>query len=445
MGPRLHVITNSEIEDFRKCRAYWGFRYPEGLRPKVVGESLGFGKLYHAGAAAGWWAAWQEEPSWATLGLARERAESAAISAVREQTTKGIRALRETERPENEDELVEEAREHQRIAEWALAHYFTVCRNDFLKIPLAIEAPFSVKIPNAAGTGGVLGQEGVFDLVLWDPVESILSIEDHKTTAYGIDALSPRLPLDTQMSGYVRALRMLVDTTFPTGSFWQQTTTAARLAMAVQAHRILKAQTGVLQFNVVRRAMPSEPSVNLLKLPAGMAKLDTPLANLFRAQEADGVARGLVSAAQIDTTPEVYRAALDAQERDRFQLATEKQLTLLEALKQRPDTYFAQQPFYRGPTELERWRREMWVEARQIREANRDPSMRTRNPHACTSPGSPKCVYAAVCLDPGSPVARAEFRAATSRHEEVVEAHGGQRTGDTSSKTLIGPGPADPF
>jgi hypothetical protein len=442
MTRRLHVLTNSEIEDFRKCRAYWGFRYPDGLRQKVVGESLGFGKLYHAGAAAGWRAAWQYPPEADPVIAPRvTRAIGAAIQTVREQTAQGVSELR-AEAPENEEERSAEAFEAQTTAEWALQHYFETCSADLRKIPLAIEAGFRCKIPNAAGNGGMLIQDGVYDLILWDPVEGILSIEDHKTTGYGIETLSPRLPLDTQMSGYVRALRVLVDQQFPAGDFWRQTTWAAQVAASVEAPRIQKAREGVLQFNVVRRALPAAPSVNLLKLPAAMARLNTPIADLLRDQEADGIPRGPVSSALIDTTAAVYREALDRQVHERFQAVTDKQLARLAELDQRRDSYFAQQQFYRGPDELERWRKEMWVEARQIREAERDPSLRTRNPHACTSPSAPKCVYAAVCLDPESPVARAEFRAATSRHEEIAEAHGGQRT---SGSTLIGPGPADPF
>lgn len=439
---RLHVLTNSEIEDFRKCRAYWGFRYPDGLRQKVVGESLGFGKLYHAGAAEGWRSAWETDVLEEPIRVRAARAAESAILRVRKQTAQGVSELR-AEAPEDEEERSAQAFEALATAEWALRHYFETRAADLRKIPLAIEAAFRCKIPNAAGNGGMLIQDGVFDLVLWDPLEGILSLEDHKTTGYGIETLAPRLPLDTQMSGYVRALRVLLDQQFPTGDFWAQTTWAARVAASVEAPRIQKAQVGSIAFNVVRRALPSTPSINLLKLPAGMAKLQTPLADLLRAQEADGVPRGLVSAALIDTTAAVYQEALDRQVHDRFQAVTDKQLQRLSELEQRRDGYFAQEQFYRGPDELERWRKEMWVEARQIREAERDPSMRTRNPHACTSPSAPKCVYAAVCLDPESPVARAEFRAATSRHEEIAEAHhGGQRT---SGQTFIGPGPSDPF
>jgi hypothetical protein len=173
--------------------------------------------------------------------------------------------------------------------------------------------------------------------------------------------------------------------------------------------------------------MPEEPKINLLRLPKAQAALHTPIADLLRAQEADGVPRGEVSAAAIDTTFEVYQAALEAQVRGRFQDITDKQNARLTELSARPDTYLAQLEFYRGPEELERWRREMWVESRLMRLSETDPSMRTRNPAACSLPQSPRCVYAGLCQDPTNPVARAEFRVAESRHEEVSAAHDGQR------------------
>jgi hypothetical protein len=433
----LQIITNSEVEDFRRCHAYWGFRYPEGLRPLEEVPSKGFGSLYHQGAASGWRAAWCEQEL--SIESRRERAIAASVETV----GKAVAANREevakawTGEQDALDELVAELDEHREIAFWALPNYFTRQASDLRMVPVAIEAPFDVPIPDVRGLPHVLRQQGVLDLVLWDRDAGLVFVQDHKTSGYGVDTMAKRLPLDTQMSGYIRAVDWVTRRIANTGliSVWSSfTTPAADELVRNHAADVASAGMGPIMINFARRARPARPKVNKFSLPAKMRALpsNAHLTALYDAQEADGIARGEVSVALLDTTAEVYSEALLTQVTERHQPITDKQREFLESLRGKPDTFFQQLEFYRGPEELERWRQEMWVEAARIRAATKDPKLRTRNPHACAGPTSPKCVYAEVCMSPDSPEARARFRVATDRHEEVRDAHGasGHRQAD---------------
>lgn len=458
MNRHLHVITNSEIEDFRKCRALWGYRNAELLRPIHEPVSLNYGKLYHLGCDAGWMAAW-EELGWST-GERLSRAISGALVAMHDAVAEHKLWL-EVEAPFEQADAREaalaELQEQAEVAQWAVAHYFQRREQDLDLVPLAIEAPFDVPIPNRAGQASHLWQDGKMDLVLWDRQAAQILLHEHKTTQYGVQTFEGRLPLLTQPTGYLRALQVLLERvyregwaptdTHPQATFWEHTTPAVQMLMARERGTILGATTGTIAFNVSRRAKPNKPKVNKLRMPASAAKLDTPLARLLREQEADGVNRGEVSVAEIDTLPEVYERALDEQAQVRHQPVTDEQRAKLAALQGKARSFFEQFEFYRGPEELERWRKEMWVEARQIREAEREPSMRTRNPYACTGPGSPPCTFSAVCLAPGDPVARAAFRVAAVKHEELSHGDGGFRIHERGQgKSLLGaPAPPEPF
>jgi hypothetical protein len=255
------------------------------------------------------------------------------------------------------------------------------------------------------------------DLVLWDRLEGLIELQDHKTTKDGIQSLERRLPLNTQVTGYLRAIRRLLGV--PNAEFWSHTPAAARELFANHYGEISRLEIGTVTFNVSRRARPHVPKRNKLTKKAAR---ESDGGELFADQERDGVPRGEVSVAQIDTTAEVYGEALLEQVTERNLPITEKQQALWDSLKGRVDTYYGQLEFYRGPAELERWRSEMWVESRGLRAASRDPGLRTRNPGACTSPGSPPCAYSALCTAPDDPEARGRYRVAETAHEEVTEA-----------------------
>jgi hypothetical protein len=445
MRRHLHVITNSEIEDFRKCRAYWGYRDAELLRPLEQPLELSYGTLYHLGCDAGWRAAWSELELSTTDRL--HRACSGAMLAIHQASAEHRTRLETEAEGDRQQQALEELTEQTEIAQWATVHYFERRVEDLDLVPIAIEARFDVPIPTRAGQGGHLHQNGKMDLVLWDRRASQILLDEHKTSGYAVQTYEGRLQLLTQPTGYLRALQVLLARVSVAGwgsGFWNQTTPAVRGLMERERAAIWRSTAGLIRFNVSRRAKPGVPSVNQLRMAAKAAALDTPLSRLYHAQEQDEVNRGEVSAADIDTLPRVYQRALDEQVRERHQPVTDKQRARLAALEAKANPYFQQFEFFRGPAELERWRQEMWVEAKAIRAAERDPTLRTRNPYACTGPGSPKCVYAGVCASPEDPEARAAFRVATTRHEELDHGDGGFGIEQWSAQSVSRPAP-DPF
>lgn len=440
----LHLVTNSEIEDFDRCHAYWGYRYAELLRPLEEPISIGYGDLYHEGCQAGWMAAWwdPELPNTSR----RTNAAAAGMAAIRVLAGKKLNEVlaRGSLSLDQIEALEAEYAEHTEIAQWALFHYFQQPTTDLDLVPLAIEASFDVPIPTRSGQGGMLHQSGKMDLVLWDRQACQIILEDHKTTGYAVQSYEGKLALIPQPTGYLRALGVLLERVYRDGwwpagpgtGFWSHTTPAAMQLMQRHRKDIAGATLGQIAFNVSRRAKPKKPDVNLLRAAKGILAVNPRLAALAAAQEQDGLPRGEVSAAEIDTLPEVYEAALVEQESARGQPRTEKQLARLGALAGKTSSFFARHEFYRGPEELERWRAEMWVKAKALREAEKYRQYRTRNPHACTGPAAPKCLYASICTSPGDPVARAGFRVAATRHEELDHAGPGntvERTGGSGA------------
>lgn len=433
MKHALHVVTNTEVSTHRQCPARWGFAYGELLRPMVKAGPLQWGELYHYGAEVGWNAAWSvaEMSTDARLNAAL----GAAPIAIGERAAEHIRVIEATDYPAEVDKnaLCEETEQSAKVASWSVAHYFARARGDLSMVPLMIEGKYTMPMPNAAGMpSGTLATAGVIDLLLWDRELGRLVVQDHKGIASDVHSVEKRVELDTQLVGYVCAVKMLVRQLGgpKSGQLLSElfhTTQAARLVAAQGIAEIRGATIGAVTYNVARRKMPSEPKLNLLKKNACVTPMHR---ELLAQQEADGEPRGEVSVAQIDTLPEVYQRALEAQIVERELPATEKQQALLATLRQRGDTYFSQIEYFKSADAIERWRKELWVEAKRIRAAERDPSLRTRNPLACTLPTSPACPYAAVCLTPDDPIARKAYRVAASKHEELNDDGNGDESGD---------------
>lgn len=403
---QLEILTNSELNAWRECPARWGFSYAEGLRPTDASVPLTFGSLYHLGAAAGWHGAWSD------LEMPESSRRDRAIAAAKEK-------ILATARPALEAGLYDEEFNFEDLVSTALfaaEHYFKNT-TDLSFIPLAIESAFRVPVPDNRGAKSHLLLEGVMDLVLYDPRSNRAIIQDHKSLGASVHTIEARLELDTQLTGYTMALHQMLRRPADFPGFWNGPKAARATAMSY-GEKMRTASLGNVAFNVVRRARPSLPKLNILtKKAATTEQLRADLA----AQETDGVSRGEVSVALIDTMPGMYEDALLDQAM-RGLPVTEKQKDRLNQLKQRGDTYFLQAEFFRGPEALERWRKELWVEQRRMRAARENPGDRTRNPNACTAPGTRSCAYKAVCINPGDPAARASFRVATDPHEEVRQA-----------------------
>lgn len=415
----LHVVTNSEVTCFRQCKAKHGFAYIDLLRPQLTPHPLNWGTLYHHGADAAWMAAW----TWpeASIEARLAAALGAAPVSIGEKAAEHIAEIEGAtyHGDVNKDELCQETEDAAKGASWSVAHYLHQARNDLAMVPIMVEGSYEVKIPTAGGKGGMLVAAGKTDLVLFDLQLGRIVVQDHKGTASDVHSIEKRLELDTQLVGYVCAVKALIDgLTSPSDLASLPTTAAAKLVLARHFAQLRGATVGSIGYNVVRRKMPSAPNLNLLKKNACITAEHF---ELLKAQETDGVARGEVSVAAIDTLPKMYSDALEAQIMGRSLPATEKQLALLERLRAKGDSFFAQIEYFKGADAIERWRKELWVEAKLMRQAEREPELRTRNPMACTLPSSPPCAYSLVCLNPGDPAALRSYRVAKSKHEELKD------------------------
>jgi hypothetical protein len=409
MPKRLQVVTNSELECWRTCPARWGFAYVDMLRPPVSAPSLRIGDIYHGGVAAGWTAAW------ASPCASTEDRRVAAVTAAETNVVQAFVSFREHmltldgQDGVNATEILAESEAEEKRALWMVGFYFQTISEQLQLIPLAIETSYEVPIPNAVGRPGKPHHSGKIDLVLLDPSNGSVIVDDHKTTKYGVQTQGKKLLLNTQISGYLRAVQSLK----PHGA------TPGAIESAKQFGAI-DFSNPLARFTVIRSTPPAQPKINLLeKLPKGTEPSSKYL-ELRDAEAAGKGNQGLVSVAAIDTLPEIYSAALEAQFFERELQITDKQRERLATLRVQGNGFFAQHEFTRGAEELERWRAEIWIEAARMREAEKDPRKRTRNPGACTALASPDCPYHSVCLDPYSQAVRKFYRVATTRHEEVA-------------------------
>ena len=415
----LHVVTNSELTTFRTCRARHGFEYIDLLRPLVQALPLTWGSLYHHGADAGWMAAWLVPGASPAARLAAACA--AAPVAIGEKAAEYIAVLEGTTFPEGVDvaALCQETEEAAKVASWSVVHYLQQAQADLVMVPLLVEGKYQIAVPNEGGRPGMLKAAGQIDLLLWDRQGGRVVVQDHKGIGTNVSDVERRVVLDTQLVGYVSAATELLRgaRTNPVGFLERLATTqAARNVVAANLEELLRATVGSIAYNVVRRAMPRDPNINLLKKSQCVTGVH---AELMRVQETTGEPQGEVSVAEIDTLWSRYQAALERQIVERELPATEKQLAKLEALKARGDTYFRQIEHFKDGDAIRRWQRELWVESRRMRASERDVRERTRNPQACTQPSSPVCPFSVVCLAPADPLARKHYRVAKVKHEEL--------------------------
>lgn len=394
------MLTNSELEAFDACRALHGYTYHEGLRPKVTARPLTLGTMGHMGVKAGWNAAcatsaitapWDER---ATLAI---RASEMAINEANDDAAVEI----DSAGGDMVQERLDDLNDDRLAALFAVRHYFqqNIDIFDITRfVPIAIERPFSVILPTATGRPSVIEYNGVMDLVVYDRERNHLVVEDYKFTTKNPVSYERKIALSTQLTGYLVALRQMQRSIrlLEFGGIRDSYLDAVG-ADFVELH---SATTGSIAYNVIRAVVPKQPLINK---------------------------NGLVSCQQIDTLPSIYQNALFLQETERGKPTTPEQMELLARIKAKA-CWFQKIEFFRDENEIQRWRREVEVKAREIRASERHPELRVRNPGHCSSPSSYGCSMAIVCMDPDSEETRKNsYRVARSRHEEVEQAIGNQK------------------
>lgn len=409
---QLMVLRNSELESWRLCHARHGYQWIDGLQPRELVRALTFGTLHHVGVAAGWLAAWRE-PDWSNAQRKAEAVAAAAL-ALGKRTGEFLLELERMPQTEDTERMREETLEASNTALWTVQHYFDRSEHLLHWVPLGVELSFQVPVLNRVGKPDILIHEGTMDLVLWDRDTGRIVVDDHKTTSNDPELLNKKLELETQLTGYVNAVeRLHKSCRLVTGA-----TDAARAVVAAGASDWNTATIGSVAFNVARSRKPSHPTLNLLT----KKQVQTSNQSELYARQESGEERtpmGEVSVKQIDTLPEIYRAALEDQLIDRELPITDKQRELLASLERKGDTYYRRFEGYKNPDERERWRSEMWTDSKRIRDARKDRLLRTRNPLACTGPASPRCQYALICSSPDDPIARGAYRVEAEETERA--------------------------
>lgn len=399
---KLQVLTNSEVEAHDGCPAMHGYGYHELLRPKLTGFRLSRGTIGHAGLAAGWRRAWDSDTYWLPIAERIELATRAAQEAIAAAVVRAEQEIRANSQLEGAEELLTELEESKRICEFVCSLYFKTRAEELDPsrfIPLAIEQPFEILLRNSRGNVTTINYSGVIDLVLLDLEANAIRVEDHKFPERPGLTYERRLPLATQMSGYVYAVRELAK--LPMHSFWEYGRGA--MVAAGRAHAALSnAQVGAVAYNLIKARLPAQPAINQ---------------------------NGQVSIAKLDTLPEIYSDALFVQASERNIPITEKQHEFLGKLKLKPP-WITKVEYYRGEEEIQRWLAETCIKAAQIRESERRPELRVRRSGHCTGVTSARCSFESVCMDPTSQHTRDTFyRVATSRHEEIeaIEQNGSEK------------------
>lgn len=379
---KLQILNNSEWGDWRQCPRKWGFRYPESLVPIDRGPVyLDWGTLYHVGTATLWGLVPQSD-------ISRDEAITRALAASAAQAQEWTEQV---SLGEERDIAIERLNEILPEVDWAVEYYAEQRWYQLqTMVPVCIEERF--EIPMGAG----LRFHGTPDLAYFDPNHGDIVVNDGKTSANDVHSYEGRLQLDTQSSGYVWLVRKALER--------GQLKRPEGVPQDAQV-------SGRFVWTVAKRKIPTKPRTNLLKKADFWNKAmgvepDFDLMEALNLQKEDGVPRGLVSAnIQIDTLPQVYEQALQDQLQRRLPV-TEAQRELLQRLKRKGDSYLQDTEHVVTDAQVERWEQEFRVDAKRMRAARKDPTLRTRNSLACSLPGSAPCAYRSVCIDPD---ARAQF------------------------------------
>lgn len=362
---QLQVLTPSELSSFRSCRQRWWLNYDQRLDP-IRDDSYvrNLGNLYHGCVALGITAIYRNWQSAPVTPMDAEHGYEVAVDhalklLAKQTPTNGADVEALTEWQQMGDKLFSMLRSY-----WD----FMVDRWEHL-VPLYVEGRFRVPILNNGGKVGHLWLEGMWDVVWWDKRQQALFTEDHKTTSKGFSEIERRLPLDVQMSSYVYALKATLRARLKP----KQTELWPGYEALGITHAAIDA-VGIVRYNVVRTKAPTRPKTNK---------------------------DGTISVAAIDTTPDMYRAALESQEGTPKPAVAEKQQALLAKLEATPPEYFRQIEHHWSERELERWRKEVWIEAADMRSVSRKPERATRSQWFCTE-GPYGCSYEDGCLEPDS-------------------------------------------
>lgn len=347
------TFTNSELSSYRSCPARWGYSYAELLTPiSEAPSAASWGSLAHAALRVG--------IDGLSAGWAMDRIERALDD-----------ELRAAPNPEEITQVKQVVmRELQRG---------TFDQHQVLATEYAFKVPFGADREYAGQIDLITREQSTQQIVVWD----------HKFVA-NLDSYESRAAIDTQAAGYIYA----VDWLAKSGLFGAY-----------------KGQISRFTWNLIRRKVPREPTVLLAK--KGDFKVAGEWEEASRVQAQSG-ACGLVSSAAVDTTVQIYAAALHRQVQRGFPI-TENQGERLAELGTKRWNHL--QEHFVSRDDVDRWAREAIVIMRRAESAEERPEERTRSPEACSMF---PCRFSEICLI-DSPETRAAYRIRDARHHEIQE------------------------
>ena len=455
----LQTLSHSRVAVSRDCPAKYGYRYVDGLRAKVEKDPTRLrGRGMHEGLAAGY-QKWRDlrlavtdprlgSSTCVDLGIAPvELIRTAALEMALFKHKNALALLDDARQKGAPVEVCDEV--HEKLVEtyeadsWALGHFFDIVvpRDYARKTPILIEHEFDVPLLDVRGAARHLRWVGYLDCVMYDEKLRVIELHEQKTvgTNAGSDEHRRRIEGDPQTTSYIYALRSLQKT--------GQLGTAMLAATGLFGAQTREIPVGTVIVNVIRRKKPSEPKTLADGTVSADRRIDT-LPEIYEAaleaQTSEPLAVVKAREACQAATDEHERASVDdemtpkkvAQLRARFEKAYEalgkkreafeatqaKQRELLAALRERGDTFIAEHEQFVTERECERWRSEQWVETERMRRIEKRPAERTRNLGFCTAPGR-GCTFRTLCYSGGDEQIRAmEFTTPEERERMAAEA-----------------------
>lgn len=377
-------LSHSEQEGLLTCEHYWRVRYVDRLVPLVAHGAYVRGRWAHAAMERAMRAIMDPLILAMPLEAVIDHATKVARDAVGQEIAKYGQLQLARVPAELVDEFTQACAADARLHAWMVEHALRAILPEDMerREVVAVELPFDLPIPGRKGR-----VRGVLDLVTRERQSGFIELQEHKTFASSTDNVTRRLDRDPQTMLYLWAMREL------------------------QARGELPdGQVGTVVFNVMRRAMPQRPELTK---------------------------KGLVSAAQIDTTAEIYREALEAQ----GEPPTEAQASRLADLERRPDTYFRRHETWFEADAIARALADLERNVARARHLHLHPDEARRNLYSCTSPRGRRCEYEAICSAPSSPEARAQYETRDEQRarEEAREAWAAAHPVTVAAPAHVGP------
>jgi hypothetical protein len=385
------IATNSMLGTAKRCRKKLLYEYGEEIQPTRRSAALSFGSLFHllirdllANEEDATFEAVAEQ--WRAGKLERAAQHTAQVKAQFGIEDAGILTAAEAQCDDIATKATDLIR-HYRDSVWAEERD----RFDYIWFEQRFAVPLTTRDDKRHP---VWRYDGKWDILLRDRANGRTKVRDFKTTVRQPADFATMMELDTQPIGYLYAATWLsiVDRPECTLREWRKADVSkldAAIAPDFPYWPTDLPTPSAFEVEVIRKKVPKEPP--LLK-------------------------RGHLSKAQnVDTTPELYRAAIDRHGLDPADYAD-----VLDRLARRGNAFHFRNEVNVGGAEIRRW-------AEETRNVLQDLSMLMRHPErayradsmTCQNQYGRRCVFHPLCYG-DEEMARADF-VHVPRHSELED------------------------